>query len=103
MEKTVEVPSVFIVQRNILLLFQNFEVKIHLKLFFSFKSDFHNKKRYFAKQNKARIANKWAQGSNFIDRMVISQRRDSMDYLQELEMIIYWEKVTLKANNRYYP
>ena len=65
--------------------------------FFSFKSDFHNKKRYFAKQNKARIANKWAQGSNFIDRMVISQRRDSMSYLQELEMIIYWEKATLKA------
>ena len=65
MEKTVEVLSVFIVQRNISLLFQNFEVKIHLKLF-SFKSDFHNKKRYFVKQNKARIANKWAQGSNLL-------------------------------------
>ena len=33
---TVEVLSVFIVQRKILLLFQNFEVKIHLKPF-SFK------------------------------------------------------------------
>jgi hypothetical protein len=63
--ETVEVLSMFIIQRKILLLFQNFEVKIHLKLF-SFKSDFHNKKRYFVKQNKARIANKWAQGSNFI-------------------------------------
>ena len=37
------------------------------------------------------------------NRMVISQRRDSMDYLQKLEMVIYWEKATLKANNRYYP
>ena len=33
MEKIVEVLSVFIVQRKISLLFQNFEVKIHLKLF----------------------------------------------------------------------
>src|ERR1051325_2397033 len=98
---TVEVLFVFIVQRKILLLFQNFEVKIHLKLFF--KSDFHKKKRYFAKQNKARIANKWAQGSNFIDRMVISQRRDFMDYLQKLEMVIYWEKATLKAINSILP
>ena len=34
MEKTVEVLSVFKIQRKISLLFQNFEVKIHLKLFF---------------------------------------------------------------------
>ena len=44
MEKTVEVFSVFVVQRNISLLFQNFKVKIRLKpFFFSFKSDLHNK------------------------------------------------------------
>ena len=91
----------FIVQRKISLLFQNFEVKIHLKPFSS-KSDFHNKKRYFAKQNKVGIANKSTR-LKFIDRMVISQRRDSMNYLQKLEMIIYWEKATLKANNHYYP
>ena len=42
-------------------------------------------------------SNKWAQGSNLFNRMVISERRDSMDYLQKLENGKYAEKATLKA------
>src|ERR1051325_11828959 len=96
MEKTVEVLSVFIVQRKISLLFQNFEVKIHLKLFLVSKVIFTIKSVILQNRIKQELQTN-GHKAQFIDRMVISQRRDPMNYLQELEMIIYWEKATLRA------